>query len=268
MGLWPLIGPGFQLTNPPTGITIRRRRNVFIMGSGADRQMRSLISFPARISLTEVVTQHILSLIGSGKLKLGEKLPSERELSQELSVSRSSVREALQALAMMRLIEIKAGRGAYVRGILPEEVLDSNVLSRLIQGDALQELVEARRILEIEIARLAAERRTEDDLRALQRTLAAARSENVTPVELVKADLDFHLEIAKATHNSVLLKMFATIFPLLGESRAKVHDMPYACHKIVTFHQAIYEAIEKQDGATSSKAMAHHLEELWHDAAT
>jgi len=230
--------------------------------------MRSLISFPARTSLTEEVTQYILSLIGSGKLKPGEKLSSERELSQELSVSRSSVREALQALAMTRLIEIRAGRGAYVRSLLPEEVIDSHVLSRLIQGDSLQELIETRRILEVEIARLVAERRTEDDLRALQRSLAAARSENVTADELVKADLDFHLQIAKATHNSVLVKMFTTIFPLLGESRAKVHDMPDARHKIVTFHQAIYEAIEKQDGATASKAMADHLEELWHDAAT
>jgi GntR family transcriptional repressor for pyruvate dehydrogenase complex len=183
-------------------------------------------------------------------------------------VSRSSVREALQAMAMTRLIEIRAGRGAYVRSLLPEEVIDSNVLSRLIQGDSLQELIETRRILEVEIARLVAERRTEDDLRALQRTLAAARSENVTADELVKADLDFHLQIAKATHNSVLVKMFTTIFPLLGESRTKVHDMPDARHKIVIFHQAIYEAIEKQDGATASKTMADHLEQLWHDAAT
>jgi GntR family transcriptional repressor for pyruvate dehydrogenase complex len=238
------------------------------MESGADRQMRSLISFPDRTSLTEEVTQYILSLIGSGTVKPGEKLPSERELSQELSVSRSSVREALQALAMMRLVDIRPGRGAYVRSILPEEVIDSNVLSRLIQGDTLQELAETRRILEVEIARLAAERRTEDDLQALQRTLAAPGSENVTADELVKADLDFHMQIAKATHNSVLLKMFATVFPLLGESRAKVHDMPDAYSKIVTFHRAIYEAIEKQDGETASKTMADHLEELWHDAAT
>jgi GntR family transcriptional repressor for pyruvate dehydrogenase complex len=154
-----------------------------------------------------------------------------------------------------------------VHSILSEEVIYSNVLSRLIQGDSRQELAETRRILEVEIARLVAERRTEDDLQALQRSLAAAKSENVTADELIQADLDFHLQIAKATHNSVLLKMFATIFPLLGEGRAKVHDMPDARHKIVTFHQAIYEAIEHQDGATASEAMANHLEELWHDAA-
>ena len=183
-------------------------------------------------------------------------------------MSRSSVREAMQALAMMRMVDIRPGRGAYVRSILPEDVIDSNVLSRLIQGSTLQKLAETRRILEVEIARLAAERRTEDDLQALQRILAAPRSENVTADELVKADLDFHVQIAKATHNSVLLKMFETVFPLLGESRAKVHDIPDAHSKIVTFHRAIYEAIEKQDGETASKTMAGHLEELWHDAAT
>jgi GntR family transcriptional repressor for pyruvate dehydrogenase complex len=79
--------------------------------SDAQRPMRPLMSFPNRASLTEEVAQHILSLIGSGKIQPGEKLPSERKLSQDLSVSRSSVREALQALAMMRLIEIRAGRG-------------------------------------------------------------------------------------------------------------------------------------------------------------
>lgn len=237
------------------------------MEAGADRQVTSSILFPTRTSLTEEVAQHIVSLIRDGKIKPGEKLPSERELSQQLSLSRSCVREALQALAMMRLIDIKAGRGAYVRSVLPEEVIDSNVLSRLIEGDSLQELVETRRILEVEIAHLAAQRRTEDDLRALQRCLAAARSEHVTADELVNTDLDFHLLIAKATHNSVLLKVFGTIFPLLGESRAKVRDIPGARHEIVTFHREIFDAIEQRDGAMASRAMAEHLEELWHEAA-
>jgi GntR family transcriptional regulator, transcriptional repressor for pyruvate dehydrogenase complex len=237
------------------------------MDSITSHQNRSLISLPTRTSLTEDVTQHILSLIGSGRLKPGEKLPSERELSQELSVSRPSVREALQALAMMKLIEIRPGRGSYVSKILPEEMINPNVLSEMIQGDSIQELVEARRILEIEIARLAAERRTEADLQKLKHSLLVPQSENITVEELVNADLGFHVHIANSTHNNVLVKLFSTIFPLLGENRVKVNDIPGAHNRIEKFHHAIYEAIEKQDGAAASMAMAVHLEELWHDAA-
>jgi GntR family transcriptional repressor for pyruvate dehydrogenase complex len=238
-----------------------------IVEQRADPSFRPSISFPPRTSQTEEVTQHILGQIGNGTIKPGEKLSSERALSQQLSVSRSAVREALQALAMMRVIDIKPGRGAYVRSISPEEVIDSSLLSRLIQGDSLRELVETRRLLEVEIVRLVTERRTEDDLRALQRSLVAATSDRITGEDLVKADLDFHLQIAKATHNAVLLKMFAAIFPLLGESRVKVLDVPATRHKIVLFHEAIYEAIEKRDAVAASKTMALHLEELWHDAA-
>jgi GntR family transcriptional regulator, transcriptional repressor for pyruvate dehydrogenase complex len=231
-------------------------------------QIRSSFSFPNRTSLTEEVTQYIVSLVENGEIKPGEKLPSERELSQQLSMSRSCVREALQALSMMRLIDIRPGRGAYVRSTLPEEVIDSNVLSRLIEGDSLRELAEARRILEVEIARLAAVRRTEDDLQELQRSLAVAKSENTSVAQLIASDLNFHLQIAKATHNEVLLKVFSTIFPLLGESRARVHDFAGARQNILEFHRVICEAIEKRDASTASTTMAQHLEQLWHDAAT
>jgi GntR family transcriptional regulator, transcriptional repressor for pyruvate dehydrogenase complex len=229
------------------------------------QETRPLISFQDRTSQTDEVTKYIHSLIVSGQLKPKEKLPSERELSQTLSVSRSSVREALQKLTMIRLIDIKAGRGSFVRSILPEDVLDVNVLSRLIQDDSLKELAEARCILEVQIASLAAERRTEDNLHALKRALIGPKVEELSAEELIKADLDFHLIIAKATNNSVLLKLFMTIFPLLGESRAKVQDIFDARQRIMKSHLAIYEAIEQQDGNKARDSMFKHLDELWHD---
>lgn len=118
----------------------------------------------------------------------------------------------------------------------------------------------------MEIVQLAPRRPTEDDLKALQRSLMAARPEHLPADELVNADLDFHLLVVYATHNSVLMKVFGTVFPLLGESRAKVHDVPGARRIIVTFHREIFNAFEQWDGAMADKDMTEHLEELWHEA--
>ena len=219
-------------------------------------------SFPSRTTLTEDVMQHLISSIRDGEVKPGEKLPSERELSQQLDVSRSCVREALQALAMIRLIDIKPGRGAYVRSLLPEEVLDANVLSRLIQGDSLVALVETRMILEVEIARLAAERRTEDELLALERIIEAANSEHISIDQLLAYDLEFHVRLCQATNNPVLVTLYQSILPLLTDSRKKVNLIPGARDKAWVFHRAIYEAVRKQDGVAARQAMTEHLEDL------
>ncbi len=226
------------------------------------------ISFPVRTSLTEEVTQHITNLIREGKVKPGEKLPSEREIVQQLSVSRSCVREALQALAMMRLIDIKPGRGAYVRSILPEQVIDPGVLSRLIQGDSLLELIETRRILEVEIAGLAAERRTEDDVRTLGRIIEAVRSEHITIDEIIGYDLEFHLRLAQSAHNTVLMKVYTSILSLLTDSRSKVNLIPGTRQKAWIFHGAIYDAVKAKDGVGARRIMQEHLEDVRKDVMT
>jgi GntR family transcriptional repressor for pyruvate dehydrogenase complex len=227
--------------------------------------MAVTFSFPSRTTLTEDVMEHLISSIRDGELKPGEKLPSERELSQQLVVSRSCVREALQALAMMRLIDIKPGRGAYVRSLLPEEVLDANVLSRLIQGDSLRALVETRMILEVEIARLAAERRTEDQLRAIGRIIEAMDSEHLSVDEVLAYDLEFHVRLSHATNNPVLITLHQSILPLLAGSRQKVNLIPGARDKAWVFHRAIYEAVKKRDGAAARLAMTEHLDDVKSD---
>jgi len=220
------------------------------------------MNFPVRITLTEGVIQYIMNLIKDEKVKPGEKLPSERDLGEQLSVSRSCIREALQALAMMRVIEIKPGRGAYVRSILPEEVIDSNMLSRLIQDDSLLEIIETRRILEVGIAGLAAKHRTQEDLRAIARVFDTVQSEHISVEELHRCSLDFHLNVARAAHNSVLMKVYSSIHPLLADSRTKLILVPGAREKSWVFHIAIFRAIEAGDEAEARRLMYEHLEVL------
>jgi GntR family transcriptional regulator, transcriptional repressor for pyruvate dehydrogenase complex len=227
--------------------------------------MVDVFAFPSRTTLTEDVIQHIISAIRDGDLQSGEKLPSERELSQELDVSRSCVREALQALAMLRLIDIKSGRGAYVRNIQPEDVIDTNVLSELIQGDSLVALVETRIILEVEIARLAAERRTEEQLQEIAKIFEALDTRHLTVSQILEYDIEFHMLLSEATNNPVLFKLYQSIFALLADSRKKVNLIPGARNKSWVYHRAIYEAVMRKDGVAAKKAMTEHLEDVWTD---
>jgi GntR family transcriptional regulator, transcriptional repressor for pyruvate dehydrogenase complex len=223
------------------------------------------ITFPNRTTLTEDVMQYLLTAIKNGNISPGEKLPSERELSMKLEVSRSCVREALQALAVMRVIDIRPGRGAYIRGLLPEDVLDTSVLSRLIKGDTLVALVETRMILEVGIARLAAERRTEDQLRSIEQIFEVLDLENLTVEEILAYDLEFHSMLANATNNPVLVKLYQTIVPLLADSRTKVNLIPGARDKAWIFHRLMYEAVKNKDGEAARQHMIRHLEDLWED---
>lgn len=159
------------------------------------------------------IIKQIRTLITSGQLKPGDKLPSERKLSDKLGVSRSHVREALQKLDFYGILKTLPQSGTVVAGIgiTALEGLISDVLK--IENNDFASLVETRILLEIESAKLAAERRTEDDIANIQHALNAYEAQVNDGGKAVEEDLMFHLKIAEASKNSVLNSLMLIITP-------------------------------------------------------
>src|SRR5215218_7965828 len=152
-----------------------------------------------RTMLRDRAADQLLEMVISGGLERGERLPPERELCAHLGVSRTVVREA------RGLISIEHGRGAVVSGGSPRAVRDTLGLLLRVQPKALWELLEIRRILEVEVAGLAAERAGPDHISAMRLQLDRMRDSIEVPEGYVDADVEFHALLARATRNEVLL---------------------------------------------------------------
>ncbi|GAA1850554.1 FadR/GntR family transcriptional regulator [Pseudonocardia ailaonensis] len=209
----------------------------------------------------EQVSVKLRTLIGSGQLKVGDRLPTEADLAKMLKVSRTTVREALRVLTSEGLVETSRGTtgGTFVRRpdpALVSEALRSR-LSVLVTSDVLEvaEVIEARILLEVPAARLAAERRTEEQLARIVRTSKAKRTA-AGPEERVVDHTDFHLAVLEASQNRLISALAKPVYDVLMETVRK-HE-PGAIHTDDD-HARIVDAITRRDGAAAAEAMESHL---------
>ncbi|MBP2636614.1 MAG: GntR domain protein [Firmicutes bacterium] len=211
----------------------------------------------------EEVIEQIKKLIVDGKLQPGDKLLSERELSEKLNVSRASVREAFSALEMMGVITIHPGEGSFVRQVSFEGMLEP--LSFLLQVDVddVMKLLEVRKILELEIASLAAKRATAEDIQNMRQALQLMVDEVNSGEIGVAADAEFHFAILEAAHNPILIKLMSAVSDLMTStlqfSRQKLFlqkDMPKLLHES---HCDIFQAIIQKKPQAARKLMEKHL---------
>lgn len=212
----------------------------------------------------ELIAEQIKEQIVSGGLKPGDKLPSTKELSERYQVGRSTVREALSALKAMGLVEIHQGEGSYVRTIESHDVGLPEFDSLLMSRETLMELIEARKTLEISNAALAAEKRTEDDLGKFQAVLKRMEEYLGDEVEGERCDIEFHLILAEATHNSILVRMIESISTQMQTAIRETRRLQMYANRTVSTqllqeHKAVYAAILGQDPAAAQEAMRRHL---------
>ena len=214
-----------------------------------------------RTSVIAEVMKRIRSLIESGNLSPGSRLPSERELRESLGVGRSTVREALRALDALGLVEVRQGKGTYVRSA-PANASDMLTMTEASHSDweQLDRIVEARLPIETYAASLAAIRRTDEQLAQLAERLGdferAIQTNDLS--KLVLADIEFHNLIADVA-SPVLLSCLDSIGVLLINSRrmslSRADRLPHVLDK----HRLIYEAIAATDPGKASQAMSDHL---------
>jgi len=166
----------------------------------------------------EEIIEQIRILVVKGDLKPGDRLPSERDLAARLDVSRASVREALSALEMMGLVEIRSGEGTYIKKINLDSLVTPLTWVLSMEKDIILELLEVRKMLEGQTVSLAAKRATKEDLQDLEDTIETMHEDVQTGQIGEDADLRFHYAIARASKNNILLRLMNAISDTMHHS--------------------------------------------------
>jgi GntR family transcriptional repressor for pyruvate dehydrogenase complex len=212
----------------------------------------------------EEIMGQIMNLISDGGLKPGDKLPSERELSEALDVSRASVREALRALEMKGFLEIRSGEGTFIRESSNDFLVEPLTMLLHLEDGAFHEVYEVRKTLETSCAYLAALRATTEDIKQMDDALNQMERDISTNNLGQDADTKFHYAIAEATHNSLLQKLMNTIGDSIRNTvthaREKLYKTPGNPNKLLQQHRAIFEAIRLRRADQARDLMQMHLD--------
>jgi len=200
------------------------------------------------VALTDEAINKIKQMIISGRVRPGEKLPREADLAAELGLSRSSLREAVKALSLINVLDVRQGDGTYATSMAPSLLLEA--LSFIVdfhRDDTVLEFFEVRRILESAATALAAVRMSDDERVELGKVLEIADVSG--PVdELVAADLEFHRKIALGAHNSVLASLVDNMSaPTIRARVWRGVTEPRALERTLDEHREIYRAIMSRD---------------------
>lgn len=233
-----------------------------------------------RVHLSQIVFDQLLAKIRGGVFRPGDRLPGEYELMQQLGVGRSSVREAMRGLVVLGLVETKAGRGAVVlarsSGSSARLALQTD---RSLQRWAILDLLEVREGLEGMAAQLTAERATPDDLAAIERAEKAVEARIAAGRHYFRANVEFHLAIARASHNNLLTDTLRYLLRDIRLHRERsvrdavsasggeiaghtdvLDDMHQTNPSTVIEHQAILRAVRQRSAGEARQAMVEHIQ--------
>ena len=208
---------------------------------------------------TENLVEVLLEKIRNGELHPGDKLPSERQLSEEYHVSRPVVREALRSLDRMGCIESKVGGGTYIKSATLDNMLDP--FSVIIHQDErlIRDLIEVRILLESDAAALAAKKITEEQCAQIEAILEQASQEVREGGYGLAGENAFHNSIAKIADNTALTMILNMCANLLSTSREATLRIPGQPENSINDHRAIFEAIKMHSASQASKLMRQHL---------
>ncbi|MBA8772557.1 FadR/GntR family transcriptional regulator [Staphylococcus coagulans] len=212
----------------------------------------------------EQIADVLIQQIEEGTLEVGQRLPSIQKLAEAYGVSNASMREALNALRMIGLVDIKHGYGTFVKQKQPQLF---DFLSHTLTKARVRDILELRESVEVATAQYAALRHTDEDIQAME----AALEEMVNAIQChqsgEEADLKFHLAIAKASHNALLYELLNNISDLIqqtmkGTRHIYIYSRQKTMEKLLEEHSVILEAIKKRQEKKAAKLMTLHLVEI------
>jgi len=215
------------------------------------------------LTLSEEIELKIEDSIRQKKLEPGQKLPSEKELGAMFGVSRTAVREALRMLSARGLLNVRKGDGVYINAF--SSSLASKPMSLYLElqfdSDSILHLVHLRQLVEPNIARLAAQKRTREDLAGFQMNLAAFSDRTQDADQLAQLDVEFHSLIALSCHNPLIPLIMDPLFSMLPRVKALIVNHLQKTHSdnAPNYHKKIFDMIQLQDAEGAFSAMQEHL---------
>lgn len=216
-------------------------------------------------SAPEMVAEQILRQIRAGELPPGAQLPPQRDLAALLGVGRSSVREAINALAVMGYLEPVQGRGTFIRADLPGDVPTTAALRSALEAGSILDLMEAREVLECKSAALAAERAGAGQIRELEKMIRAMENSASGYEPFLEADMAFHTFLAEMTDNGVIREMTRLVLEKVRAHHARFRtahlSADYRTNSICTA-AAVVESIGQRDAAAAMGRMREHLDAI------
>ena len=216
-----------------------------------------------RLRVSDSVAAQLIQLITSRAYKIGEKLPSERVLSEQFGVSRSSMREAIRGIEASGLVSSSHGVGVFV----VSNTLDTPGPPSLLVFDdfTVPELFEVRRTMEGEAAAMAAERRDPADIAELERIIRTCADPELADAEFVQLDIKLHQAVAKASKNGLLAKLYGNLEPLLLEYSRRIIASPGRRERAHAGHTAIVDAILAAQSPEARTAAVAHISDVEDD---
>lgn len=203
--------------------------------------------------------QQFHTLIRQGRLKHGDRLPSERDLAERFKVSRSSVREAIRSLELQGLVVSRRGAGTFINTENLDSVVALVAAALNTDGDNLADIFEMRHLLEPSLAALAARRASSEEMERMRQILEEQRRQIEAGETGVESDTAFHFALASATHNAAVMKVVSAVEDILQKSRDQSLQEPGRPQRSLASHCQILDMIEARDVAGAQRAMEHHL---------
>lgn len=209
------------------------------------------------------IVEQVRDLIKEGRLKPGDKLPPEQILAEKFGTSRPSVREALSALEILGITESRGGKGNFMKDDLNTPLYEQKY-RELEREESPFELLEARKAVETEIVGLTAKKATRKEIAAIQESLDKMKGAITDIPKIMEFDREFHINIARAAHNSLLFSMMTYLSNLLTEKlwinlKEKSWSIPGRPQKYFEEHTEIFSAIKNKDSKGARKRMYDHL---------
>jgi GntR family transcriptional repressor for pyruvate dehydrogenase complex len=233
----------------PSGLAARR---------GSEEEPDLALRKAPRRKLAETVGEQLAEAIRG--LPAGTRVPSERDLMRDLGVGRSTVREALNGLALLGLVDIRHGQGVFVAERPTESDIELSGFERALLKGVTRDFLEARLVVEVEVARLAAERRTDADLQHIAETIEALESNAAASTdEALGPATQFNLAVADAAHNEVLAGVIGSFVQLMLERGGELYERDDFRQWDIDEHTGIYEAIKASDPDRAATRMRDHI---------
>lgn len=215
-------------------------------------------------NLYESIANQLLTLIREGQFKAGDQLPGERELAESLGVNRTTLREALRVLELMRVVEKRPGEGVFVRDLEKESSVETLVFRFLVEdgldNETLRSAFEAMIFIEASMARLAAQRATPEEVDELQKLCAKIDDKIASGENFTDLDQEFHQLIGKLGKSPVLCAIDSTMWIIVKKYARLLHRPEERRKSCALGHRRIVEAIAKGDPGRAGRVMEEHLQ--------